>query len=107
MARENGMAEYDAVIAGAGAGGGFAAMVLVERGFRVLLLERGERHVAADYPMNHPDWELQPRAFDMGSGLFDLDAYFIKRPYRFPSAKTPPHVARNRPRLRIKGVRDP
>lgn len=72
MAGNDKTTEYDVVIAGAGAGGGFAAMVLAERGMRVLLLERGRRYdPAVDYPMNHPDWELQPRAFDMGSGLFD------------------------------------
>lgn len=33
--------EFDVVIAGAGAGGGFAAMALTEAGLRVLMLERG------------------------------------------------------------------
>lgn len=33
--------EFDVVIAGAGAGGGFAVMALTEAGLRVLILERG------------------------------------------------------------------
>lgn len=55
--------DYDAIVVGSGAGGGFAAMALAERGAKVLLLERGKRYdYKTDYPMNHPDWEsrLQP-----------------------------------------------
>ena len=56
--------KFDVVIAGAGAGGGFAAMALTKQGLKVLLLERGKRFdFSKDYPMNHPDWELRPRAF--------------------------------------------
>jgi choline dehydrogenase-like flavoprotein len=55
---------FDAVVVGSGAGGGFAAMGLVEAGMRVLLVERGRRFdPRRDFPMNHPDWELRPRAF--------------------------------------------
>jgi flavin-dependent dehydrogenase len=44
--------EFDVVIAGAGAGGGFAAMALTEAGARVLLLERGNRFdFALDFPV--------------------------------------------------------
>jgi choline dehydrogenase-like flavoprotein len=55
---------FDAIVVGSGAGGGFAAMGLAEAGIRVLLLERGRRFdPQRDFPMNHPDWELRPRAF--------------------------------------------
>jgi choline dehydrogenase-like flavoprotein len=55
---------FDAVVVGSGAGGGFAAMALAEAGMQVLLLERGRRFdPRQDFPMNHPDWELRPRAF--------------------------------------------
>lgn len=61
--------KFDVVIAGAGAGGGFAAMVLTRRGLKVLLLERGKRFdFSKDFPMNHPDWELRPRAFNARVG---------------------------------------
>ena len=55
---------YDAVVVGAGAGGGFAAMALADAGLRVLLLERGERFVPQrDFPMRHRDWELHADVF--------------------------------------------
>ena len=56
MSRE----EYDAVVVGSGAGGGFAALGLVEAGLRVLLLERGRRFVPEEFPMAHADWERRP-----------------------------------------------
>ncbi len=50
--------DYDAIVIGAGAGGGFAAMALAERGAKVLSIERGKRfNYKTDYPMNYPDWE--------------------------------------------------
>lgn len=65
--------DYDVVIAGAGAGGGFAAMSLAKKGFKVLLLERGKRFdYRKDFPMNHPDWELKARAFSRHSSTFKL-----------------------------------
>ncbi len=64
--------DYDVVIAGAGAGGGFAAMVLARQGLKVLLLERGKRYdYRRDFPMHHDDWEMQPKAFASVLGLFD------------------------------------
>ena len=52
--------EYDVVIAGSGAGGGFCAMALAQRGLKVLVLERGKQYdYLKDYPMNYPDWELK------------------------------------------------
>lgn len=64
--------KYDVVIAGAGAGGGFAAMVLARRGLKVLLLERGKRFdYQKDFPMSYPDWELRPRAFNARAGTID------------------------------------
>ena len=46
-------ARYDAVVVGAGAGGGVAACVLAEAGHRVLLVERGPWLGAADLPQDH------------------------------------------------------
>ena len=47
------MIRYDAIIVGAGAGGGVAAGVLAEAGKRVLLLERGGRLSFEDDPHDH------------------------------------------------------
>lgn len=49
---------YDAVIVGAGAGGGSAAWALTRKGFRVLVLEAGPRYDPfVDYKVNTPAWE--------------------------------------------------
>jgi choline dehydrogenase-like flavoprotein len=45
--------QYDAVIVGAGAGGGVAACVLAEAGLRVLLVERGRWLASADLRPDH------------------------------------------------------
>jgi len=72
---------FDAVIIGAGAGGGVAACVLAEAGMRVLLLERGAWLRYEDEPRDHlrnhrlsmyghntgPDLEGNPRVFVSGS----------------------------------------
>ena len=44
---------YDAVVVGAGAGGGVAACVLAEAGHRVLLVERGDSLAIPDLPLDH------------------------------------------------------
>ncbi|QHC65397.1 NAD(P)-binding protein [Rathayibacter sp. VKM Ac-2759] len=44
---------YDAVVVGAGAGGGVAACVLAEAGLRVLLVERGSWLAASALPVDH------------------------------------------------------
>jgi choline dehydrogenase-like flavoprotein len=72
------MAEYDAIVVGAGAGGGIVAAVLAESGKRVLLIERGLARTYADsgqrdHLRNHrlstyghntgPDLDGNPRVF--------------------------------------------
>ena len=51
-------ASYDAVVVGAGAGGGAAAWRMTERGWRVLLLDAGPAFdPLADYGLDRIDWE--------------------------------------------------
>lgn len=71
------MRRWDAIVVGAGAGGGIAAMVLAERGLRVLVLERGRwldfETTGRDHLRNHrlsqyghstgPEVEGNPRVF--------------------------------------------
>ncbi len=47
------MSRYDAIVIGAGAGGGIAACVLAEGGKHVLLLERGKQLTFRDEPRDH------------------------------------------------------
>lgn len=52
------MSDYDAIIIGAGAGGGAAAYSLTRQGFKVLLLEAGPRFSPLnDYQLDKTDWE--------------------------------------------------
>jgi choline dehydrogenase-like flavoprotein len=53
LAPEQISARYDAVVVGAGAGGGVAACVLAEAGWRVLLVERGEWLTRAQLRPDH------------------------------------------------------
>jgi cholesterol oxidase len=47
---------YDAVVIGSGFGGSVSAMRLAEKGYKVLVLERGKRFRDADFP--HSNWNI-------------------------------------------------
>jgi ferredoxin len=59
--------EYDVIIIGAGAGGGFAAAQLADRGRRVLLIERSRPFSNADLRGNHLQGKRQ-ELFDVTAG---------------------------------------
>ncbi|MCP4699958.1 MAG: GMC family oxidoreductase [Gammaproteobacteria bacterium] len=61
-------ADYDAVIIGAGSGGGASAWALAKQGLRVLILEAGPHYNPfADYRLDKADWEQQGFPFKPNS----------------------------------------
>ena len=50
------LAHFDYVVIGSGFGGSVAAMRLSEKGYSVLVLERGKRHDADDFP--ETNWNI-------------------------------------------------
>ena len=52
--------DFDVLIIGSGAGGGMTALALCEQGFKVGLIERGQRFKPQqDYILNYADWETR------------------------------------------------
>lgn len=68
---------YDYIIIGSGFGGSVSAMRLTEKGYRVLVLERGKRYQAEDFPTTNWNvfkylWQPTLRCFGiMGVNFFD------------------------------------
>ena len=68
---------FDYVVIGSGFGGSVSAMRLAEKGYRVLVLERGKRYNAADFPKTNWNvfkylWLPAARCFGiMGINFFD------------------------------------
>src|SRR5580658_5104152 len=50
-------ADWDFVIIGSGFGGSVSALRLVEKGYKVLLIEKGRRFAAGDFP--ETNWDLR------------------------------------------------
>src|SRR5215471_14167054 len=48
---------YDAVVIGSGFGGSVAALRLSEKGYKVLVVEKGKRFAAEDFPKTN--WDLR------------------------------------------------
>lgn len=61
---------FDFVIIGSGFGGSVSAMRLTEKGYRVLVLERGKRYNAEDFPKTN--WNLSKYLWMPGLHLFGI-----------------------------------
>jgi cholesterol oxidase len=59
--------EYDWVIVGSGFGGSVSAHRLTEKGYRVLVLEKGRRFAAEDFPKTN--WDLKRWMWNPAMGL--------------------------------------
>jgi len=58
---------YDWIVIGSGFGGSVSALRLVEKGYRVLLIEKGKRFSPEDFPANN--WDLKRWMWMPGLGL--------------------------------------
>ena len=68
--------DYDAIVIGSGFGGAVTACRLAERGYRVLVLERGRRWTAPDYPRGVGDaWLWDPACPERRNGWVELRAF--------------------------------
>jgi cholesterol oxidase len=66
-------ATFDAIVIGSGFGGAITACRLAEKGMKVLILERGRRWAAKDYPRKPGDpWLFNHRAPALQNGWLDL-----------------------------------
>jgi cholesterol oxidase len=65
--------DFDAIVIGSGFGGAIAACRLAEQGMKVLILERGRRWAAEDYPRKPGDaWVFNAREPARQNGWLDL-----------------------------------
>ncbi|HEX7404981.1 MAG TPA: GMC family oxidoreductase [Candidatus Nanopelagicaceae bacterium] len=67
--------EYDAVIVGSGFGGSVAALRLVEKGYRVAVLEAGKRFADKDFPKT--SWRLRKFLFAPRLGLYGIQRIHV------------------------------
>ncbi|NUP09077.1 MAG: GMC family oxidoreductase [Polyangiaceae bacterium] len=67
------MSHFDVVVIGSGFGGSVSALRLVEKGYRVLVLEKGKRYAPSDFPKTNWDlrrWMWRP---ELGlTGIFQM-----------------------------------
>jgi len=67
--------EYDVVIVGSGFGGSVAALRLVEKGYRVAVLEAGRRFADKDFPKT--SWRLRKFLFAPKFGLYGIQRIHV------------------------------
>jgi cholesterol oxidase len=67
--------EYDVVIVGSGFGGSVAALRLVEKGYRVAVLEAGRRFSDRDFPKT--SWRLRKFLFAPKLGLYGIQRIHV------------------------------
>jgi cholesterol oxidase len=68
-------AEYDVLVVGSGFGGSVAALRLIEKGYRVAVLEAGRRFADSDFPKT--SWRLRKFLFAPKLGLFGIQRIHV------------------------------
>ena len=71
--------DWDVIIVGSGFGGSVSALRLAEKGYKVLVVEKGKRFHSKDFPKSN--WNLRkyfwmPRIFLYGIQLSHILSYF-------------------------------
>jgi len=61
---------YDYVIIGSGFGGSVSALRLAEKGYKVVVLEKGKRYGTKDFP--HTNWNLRKNLWISQLGLYGI-----------------------------------
>lgn len=68
---------FDYIIIGSGFGGSVSALRLAEKGYRVLVLEKGKRYETKDFP--HTNWNLRKNLWIPHLGLYGIWALSLLR----------------------------
>lgn len=69
--------DYDVIVVGSGFGGSVAALRLVEKGYRVAVLEAGRRFADTDFPKT--TWDLRRYLFAPRLGCFGIQRINVLR----------------------------
>ena len=70
---------WDIIVVGSGFGGSVSALRLAEKGYRVLVIEKGKRYYSEDFPKNK--LEFEKIFLDTSNILLWHSVYYIAQKY--------------------------